>query len=128
MSPTPEELFARRVRAQRKAAGLTQTALVERVSRLLGTTFNATAITKIETTGRMIRLNEAVVIAHALDVPLSYLVADEDEGALRRLELTRELEWHEARMQELHAEYAQSQRSADEAREALRRLGAEEAD
>lgn len=128
MSSTPEETFACRVRAQRRAAGLTQTALADRVSRLLGTALNATVITKIETAGRMIRLNEAVVIARALEVPLSYLVADEDRGVLRRLELTRELEWHEARMQELHAEYAQSQRSADEAREALQRLSDEEVD
>jgi transcriptional regulator with XRE-family HTH domain len=128
MSQTPEELFARRLRDQRRAAGMTQAGLARLLSRLQGSELNTTAITKMESGDRAIRLNEAVYIAHILNLPLEPMVAPEDQATLRRIELEREIEQHELRLRQLQDEYMQSYQAAIDAQEALAQLDTEGAE
>ncbi|OFL67445.1 MULTISPECIES: helix-turn-helix transcriptional regulator [unclassified Brevibacterium] len=128
MSQTPEELFARRLRDQRRAAGMTQAGLARLLSRLQGSELNTTAITKMESGDRAIRLNEAVYIAHILDLPLEPMVAPEDQATLRRIELEREIEQYELRLRQLQDEYMQSYQAAIDAQEALAQLDTEGAE
>lgn len=72
------ETFARRLRAERELAGVSQTELASRVSVALGVTFYSTAVTKIEKRDREVKLEEAVALAHALNLPLVALITEPD--------------------------------------------------
>ena len=74
LSPLPSDVFAQRVRHERTRQKLSQAALASRVSALLGSNLDPTTVTRIEKNERVVRLDEAVAIAQALDVPLSLLV------------------------------------------------------
>lgn len=94
---TPEATFARRMREQRREVGMTQVELARRLSEQLGVHVDATAITKIESGARAVRLDEAVYIAQLLNVPIWALVSDLDPADARMEELQRELEQQRAR-------------------------------
>lgn len=78
---TPEEHFARRIRAERQARGWTQAELAERLKEH-GVDLHFTAIAKIEQPDparqRAIRLNEAAALAQTFGVPLQHLLYSAD--------------------------------------------------
>jgi transcriptional regulator with XRE-family HTH domain len=94
MTDTPGATFARRLRDERRAAGITQGELARRLSELLEVPIDATTVTKIEKGDRAVRLDEAVFAARVLNVPLAALVSEETPAEARlnrlRLELGRQ--------------------------------------
>jgi transcriptional regulator with XRE-family HTH domain len=62
----PEERFAERIRAVRKAAGLSQREVVERVNATFGYGWHQTVAAKIEANDRPIRLDEAAALVMVL--------------------------------------------------------------
>jgi len=70
---TVEQMFAKRLREQRTRRGWSQTMLADRM-RTEGVDLHPTAITRMESGERGIRLNEAVAAAAALTVPLEHLL------------------------------------------------------
>ncbi len=66
--------FAQKVRSLRAVRGLSQKRLAGILSERSGITLDPTAITRIETGDRVIRLGEAVAIADALGVPLAAML------------------------------------------------------
>lgn len=100
MNPLPSDLFARRLRAERERAEMSQAALARLLAKRLGTKLDPSAITRIEQQTRAVRLDEAVAVAEALDLPLVMLLtedpADENERRVRQYlaELTEaESQW-----------------------------------
>lgn len=91
MNDAVPEVFARRLRQERRARGLSQAELAERVSKLLGIAVDGSAVTRIEKHARAVRLQEAITIAEVLDLPLSALIDDkaatDDEIAVLAIEL-----------------------------------------
>jgi transcriptional regulator with XRE-family HTH domain len=69
----PSKTFARQLQAARKQAGLTQTALAERVNDL-GGSLHATAITRIERGTRAASVDDVALLARALRVSPVYLM------------------------------------------------------
>lgn len=78
MNDAVPEVFAGRLRQKRRARGLSQAELAERVSKLLGVAVDGSAVTRIEKHVRAVRLQEAITIAEVLDLPLSALIDDKD--------------------------------------------------
>lgn len=109
MQSTPAKVFAQRLRAQRRAAGVSQAELARRLSALLGSRVVPTMITKIEGGDRAVRLDEAVFAAQALEVPLAALVSERDPVEVRLEELRREVAEQEARMAGAEREHQQAQ-------------------
>ncbi|GAA4525616.1 hypothetical protein GCM10023160_18800 [Brachybacterium paraconglomeratum] len=109
MPETPKAMFARRLREERKAAGLTQVGVGELISRRLGVTIDGTAVTRIERGERSVKLEEAVAAAQALGVPLAALVSDEAPEVARLSELKAALRQQEGRAATAHAEILQAQ-------------------
>lgn len=70
---TPEETFAKRMRQVRERRRWTQTQLADWI-RVEGIDLHPTAITRIESGERSVRLNEAVAAASALNVQLEELL------------------------------------------------------
>ncbi|MFG1858917.1 helix-turn-helix domain-containing protein [Actinomadura geliboluensis] len=77
MAPLPSDTFARRVRADRERLGLSQAEVARRMAETLGTNVDATAVTRIELQTRVVRLDDAVAMAQALDIPLASLLTDD---------------------------------------------------
>lgn len=85
-SETTGTVFACRLREERRAKDIAQTALAERISQRLGTVVDGSAITRIEKQARSVKLDEAVAIAEALGIPLSSLLvhrSDVDKEIIR---------------------------------------------
>lgn len=82
VSPLPGVIFARRLRQEREAAGVSQVELARRISEQLGASIDPTAITRIESQERAVRLDEAVIAARALDLPLTVLLGEAVEEEL----------------------------------------------
>ncbi|MFJ5108145.1 MULTISPECIES: helix-turn-helix domain-containing protein [unclassified Glutamicibacter] len=101
--------FARRLRQERVAAGMSQTELARRISECLGTAVDGSAITRIESQGRSVKLEEAVAAAQALGVPLAVLVSGESPAEARVDELRRRLELQQNRADAAEAEFRQAQ-------------------
>ncbi|MFE7117084.1 helix-turn-helix domain-containing protein [Streptomyces sp. NPDC057654] len=108
MNPLPGDYFARRLRQERERCGVSQRELARRMSALLGSNVESTAITRIEQQTRAVRLDEAVTAAEALGVPLITLVSDnyarENEAQIQKqlVELAvAEQEWERLR-QKIH--------------------------
>lgn len=102
MNPLPSDLFARRLRAERERAEISQADLARRMAERLGTRVDPSAVTRIEQQTRAVRLDEAVAVAGALDLPLVMLLtedpAEENERRLRQyLAELAEAESHWAR-------------------------------
>jgi transcriptional regulator with XRE-family HTH domain len=85
MSALPSDIFPRRLRSERESQGMSQTRLAQKISEYLGTTVDQSMVTRIEQQIRAVRLDEAVAIACALDVPLAALIDEnpEDEDRSR---------------------------------------------
>lgn len=110
MNPLPSDLFARRVRQERERLSLSQAALARRCAEFLGTNFDPSTVTRIEQQTRAVRLDEAVALARALDVPLPVLLSDDPEAE------------NQARLQEYVAELAIAQRNWERQRVEVQRL------
>ncbi|WP_119697612.1 helix-turn-helix domain-containing protein [Microbacterium halotolerans] len=89
---TPADVFARRLRHEREVKRISQSELARRLSDRTGTGVSATAITKIESGDRSVRIDEAVYLAEILDVPLSALLSDRGPDEIRMSELRRQIE------------------------------------
>lgn len=78
----PEDQFGRRVRAERTSRAWSQAELAEKL-KAHGVDLHPTAIAKIEQrdadSPRSIRLNEAVALAKAFEMPLEHLLNSADE-------------------------------------------------
>lgn len=66
---TPEQCFGARMREARRARGMTQGALAARLS------WAQTDVSRSETGGRGIRLNDAVAVSALLGVPLERMLS-----------------------------------------------------
>jgi len=77
--PSTARTFERRLRQERERRGLSQADVARRVTELLGVTFYASALTKIESHERSVKIEEAVAFAEALDIPLSVLLVEQDD-------------------------------------------------
>jgi len=89
VAETPSEVFARRLRDARRGAGMSQAELARRVARQRGSAFDGSAITRIENQGRGVKLDEAVAIARALEMPLVALLV-ERVALIEEMERVRE--------------------------------------
>jgi transcriptional regulator with XRE-family HTH domain len=118
MTPSPGQTFARRLREERTRAGLSQAALAERLTALLGQKVDASAITRIEKHERAVRLDEAVVIAELLDLPLPAMLRDSESVDEQVAELRRDLSLAQWRASQAEEELQQAQDSMT----AIRRL------
>lgn len=97
-----DERFAARTKRERERRGWRQEDLAIRVA-AEGLSLHATAFSKIEAGQRAVSLDDAVCIAAAFDVPLTYLLLSDDPGVI-----ARELE-------EVQAGLAQAQAESDDA-------------
>lgn len=87
----PWKTFARRMREERLRSGVHQSVLAGRISERLDHRVDTSAVSRIEGGGRPVRLDEAVVIADVLEVPLSWLLEGLDAVDERIDELRHEL-------------------------------------
>lgn len=110
MNPLPGDLFARRLRQERQRQQISQAELARRTAEILQTSLDPSAITRIEQRTRTVRLDEAVAVAQALDVPLVTL-----------LEVGAEVE-NEAALQESIAELALLQGRWERYRQEIERV------
>lgn len=97
MTETARLIFARRLREQRRAAGMSQAELGRRMSEQLDTTLDGSAVTRIEKMERAVKLEEAVAAAGVLGVPLQALLVDEPYEVVRLRELRQDLARQENR-------------------------------
>lgn len=102
------ETFIRQLRIAREKAGLSQTGLARRMSERLPKSIDGTAITRMESGGRTVRLVDAIAAADALGVPLASLI-NEPVGAL------------ESRMAELRYELSDAEKAVASAANELER-------
>lgn len=109
MHLTPESQFAARMRECRLAAEMSQAELARRLSELMDVRVVATAITKIESGARTVRLDEAVYAAQVLGVPLTVLVSEKDPREARLDELRRDVARQEERASGAEWEMEQAQ-------------------
>lgn len=84
MNSLPSDLFARRLRAERERAELSQAALARLMAERLGSKIDPSAVTRIEQQTRAVRLDEAVAVAEALDLPLVMLLSEDPAGENER--------------------------------------------
>lgn len=82
MTPLPGDIFARRLRQERENAGITQAELARKISERLGITIGNSAITRIEKQERAVKLDEAVILAEAIGMPLCALLTEEPDCEL----------------------------------------------
>lgn len=102
------DTFIRQLRIAREEAGLSQTELARRMSERLPKGIDGTAITRMESGGRMVRLDDAIAAADVLGVPLASLI-NEPVGAL------------ESRMDELRYELSNAEKAVENAASELER-------
>ena len=89
-APTDEEI-GENVRTYRRAAGLSQTALAERLSEV-GLPMSQQTVQKIESGARALKLTEGTVIGRALNIRPEWLLArQESDGAWEAFELAQAL-------------------------------------
>lgn len=109
MSALPGQTFARRLREERGRVGLSQAALADRLAEVLNQKIDASAITRIEKYERAVRLDEAVVIAELLDVPLEAMLHDRERVDDQIAELRRDLSLAQWRANQAEEELQQAQ-------------------
>lgn len=92
-----ESYFAQRMRDLRNLQGISQKALADKVTELIGYAVDPTAVTRMEKNvgdlailrmekgARLIRLGEAVAIAEALGVPLAEMLPPGSGGEHRQV-------------------------------------------
>lgn len=124
MPESPGEMFARRLREARQAAGISQTELARRISERLDGRLDGPTITRIEKRERSVRIEEAVAAAQALDVPLAALVTDETPGAARLRELRHALGEQRSRAATAEVEFQEAQIAMVEIERAIEEIEA----
>ena len=108
----PSDIFARRLREERSRANLSQAAFAARVSELLGYTIDGSAVTRIESTKRAVRLDEAVAIAKALGLSLVDMIPSEYSLEEEASRLEQHLAEHHAEIDRLDAAKEEVESSA----------------
>lgn len=91
MPNTPGARFARRLREERERAGISQADLAGRLSGALDDVIYHSAVARIESGKRSVKIDEAVAIADVLKVSLAALLEDRDTVDDRIDELRDEL-------------------------------------
>jgi transcriptional regulator with XRE-family HTH domain len=72
------EIFARRLYEERARVGVSQATLADHLSQSLGVKVAASAVSRIESRDRAVRLEEAVLMAERIGVPLADLLRERD--------------------------------------------------
>lgn len=85
-SPVPGagSVFARRLRQERQRRGLSQADLATQLTDFMGMPIDTSAISRIESEDRSIRLEEATACAAVLHLPVTALLVDDPAVDLRR--------------------------------------------
>lgn len=124
---TASAVFAHRLREERRRLGLSQPELAERMTELLNGAIDASAISRIEThgSGRVIKLDEAVAAAAALDLPLAALLQASDVIDVEIGELERDLSLAEWRAANAAAEADEARRGAEGIKQRISELKAQ---
>ncbi|MUN53924.1 helix-turn-helix domain-containing protein [Kocuria koreensis] len=78
MPRDPWKTFAHRLRHERLAAGINQATLADAISEHLDHQLDGSTVSRIESGRRAVRLDEAVVAAEQLGVPLAALLEEVD--------------------------------------------------
>jgi transcriptional regulator with XRE-family HTH domain len=123
-SEISDGIFARRLLALRKAAGLTQEQLADRMTRA-GNTMHRSAIAKIEAMDRAVSIGEAVQLAGALGADLADLVSErswdtqQDSAHRERAEAQVRVRSRELEVAERHKRLEEDQFLYDHAMEQL---------
>lgn len=86
MNRSASETFRRRLREERERAGISQMELARRMTERLSSRIDSTTITRMEKGERTVRLDEAVVAAEALQLPLSELLSAHGASLLARID------------------------------------------
>lgn len=116
--------FARRLVEERQRVGLSQAALAERVTAIIGRSIDPSALARAEKHERAIRLDEAVAIADVLQVPLASMLRDRDALDGEIGELRRELSQDLWRLHQAEEEVQQAQDSMSATRRRIAELQA----
>jgi transcriptional regulator with XRE-family HTH domain len=122
MSSLPGPIFARRLRDERGRAGVSQAALADHLTATLYHRVDASAISRMEKGDRPARLDEAVVIAEKLGVPLATLLRDRDAIDERIDELRSQLSEYVWRLDQAKGEFESAQASIDATERAIAEL------
>jgi len=88
----PESVFARRMREVRDERAVSQASLAAVMAADGGPRLDSTAITRMERGSRAVRLDEAVAVARALDVPLDSLLRPETPLGEQLTRATKDVE------------------------------------
>ena len=118
------ETFARRLVEERQRAGLSQAALAERVTAIIGRSIDPSALARAEKHERAIRLDEAAAIADVLQVPLASMLRDRDAIDDEIGELRRDLSQDLWRLHRAEEEVQQAQDSMSATRRRIAELEA----
>ena len=118
------EIFARRLNEERQRAGLSQAALAARITDMIGRSIDPSAIARAEKHERAIRLDEAVAIADALQVPLTSLLRDRDAIDDEIDELRRDLSLYQWKLSKAEEEAQQAEDSISATRRRIEELEA----
>lgn len=86
MTLSASETFRRRLREERERAGVSQMELARLMTERLSARIDSTTITRMEKGERTVRLDEAVVAAEVLEVPLSELLSAQGTSLLARID------------------------------------------
>lgn len=87
MHPLPRHAFASRMREVRSQLGISQIAVARYLTERLDYTVDSSAISRIEAGDRrIVRLDEAVLIAEVLQVPLSELLNPQGTSLLAQID------------------------------------------
>lgn len=124
--PTPSEIFTRRLRDLRRAAGISQSELADLVSQELSYVIYTSGMTRLERGERAVRLDEAVAIAAALGVPLGELLTSRGDVSAQRQQLERDLQLAEWQASQAEAQVEEARAGADAIRRQIQELDDEQ--
>lgn len=114
-----EATFSRRMREAREAQGATQSAVATALAMMHGIKLDSTAITRMESGQRAIRLGEAVAIAAVLGMTVDELLRPVLSPDEQLRQAARQLETSEWRAAEARAEFTAARRRLERLRERL---------
>jgi 8-oxo-dGTP diphosphatase len=114
--PTPEQVFAGRLREAREAHQMTQAELSRQLDAKHGVKIDPTSIARMENGKRMIRFNEAVAIADILDMRVTDLIQPENVTTMDPEELRAEVTRVQAELDDLNTKLAEAEKEVQSAR------------